>query len=306
MNRIRELISDYLNHLIIERGLAANTLAAYEIDLSQFYNYLDENKLELKNVDATTIVAYLVFLQREHQHSSATLARKTAAINGFFDYLLGEDYLKSNPCSLLDIAKTENKLPNVLTINQIEKLLAIPDLSKKTGYRDQAMLEVLYGTGLRVSELIGLNRGDIDDLGFVRIIGKGNRERIVPIGSQALKAVHLYETISRPKFVKSPDERALFVNIRGQRLTRQGFWKILKQYGKLCNLGEQLSPHVIRHSFATHLLQNGADLRSVQEMLGHADIATTQIYTHLTKEHLRNVYTETHPRAIKSETEQEA
>lgn len=191
----------------------------------------------------------------------------------------------------------------MLTIEEIDQLLSAPDLSKKTGYRDQAMLEVLYGTGLRVSELIGLNLGDIDSLGFVRSIGKGNQERIVPIGTQALKSVNLYQTRCRPKLVKDGREHALFVNARGKRLTRQGFWKILKQYGKMCGIGHKLSPHVIRHTFATHLLQNGADLRSVQEMLGHADIATTQIYTHLTKEHLRSIYTETHPRAVKSSME---
>lgn len=299
----KELMSEYLNHLIIERGLASNTLEAYELDLTQFRTYLEQNSIKLLNVDSTIIVAYLIFLKQKHQHSSSTLARKSAALNGLFDYLLAEDLITTNPFSLLDISKTENKLPNVLSFEQIDQLLNTPDLSRRTGYRDQAMLEVLYGTGLRVSELLGLNLGDIDPLGFVRSVGKGNRERIIPVGSHALKAVDLYMTNCRPKLVKDLKERALFVNARGKRLTRQGFWKILKQYGKLCGIEHKLSPHVIRHSFATHLLQNGADLRSVQEMLGHVDIATTQIYTHLSKEHLRSVYTETHPRARKLDVE---
>ncbi len=296
MERALAIISDYLNHLTIERGLADNTISAYNLDLNQFIHYIVEINTSLFEINAAVIVDYMAYLERSEGHTAATIARKTAALSGFFDYLIMEDLIKENPCNLLDKAKIEYKLPHVLTVQEVDKLLSMPDLSKKTGYRDWAMMEVLYATGLRVSELVGLNLGDIDTLGFVRCIGKGNKERIIPIGGKALQAVDLYLKKCRNKLVKHPSQRALFVNARGSRLTRQGFWKILKHYGKQCGL-DIVSPHVLRHSFATHLIANGADLRSVQEMLGHSDIATTQIYTHLTIDHLRSVYQNTHPRA---------
>ena len=290
-------ISDYLNHLLIERGLSDNTIAAYETDLNQFYTYLRDRDLSLFEVSPTIVIDFLAVIEAELQGKPATLARKTAALRGFYQYLLIEDLIDENRLSVLEAAKSETKLPEFLTIEEVDKLLSAPDLTSRTGYRDLAMLEVLYGTGLRVSELICLNMGDIDPLGFVRCFGKGAKERIVPIGSKALKAVEHYIQRCRSKLVKDRSEQALFVNARGRRMTRQGFWKILKQYGKKCEIEKTLSPHVLRHSFATHLIANGADLRSVQQMLGHADIATTQIYTHLTREHLRSVYQTTHPRA---------
>lgn len=296
MEQALAIISDYLNHLTIERGLANNTISAYNLDLNQFVRYIAQKNISLFEIDVAAVIDYLAYLELSEGHIAATIARKTAALNGFFDYLIMEDLIKENPCNLLDKAKIEYRLPHVLTVQEVDKLLSMPDLNKKTGYRDWAMLEVLYATGMRVSELVGLNLGDIDSLGFVRCIGKGNKERIIPIGGKALKAVDLYVNKCRTQLVKHPSQRALFVNARGSRLTRQGFWKILKHYGKQCRL-DIVSPHVLRHSFATHLIANGADLRSVQEMLGHSDIATTQIYTHLTIDHLRSVYQNTHPRA---------
>ncbi len=296
MEQALAIISDYLNHLTIERGLANNTISAYNLDLNQFVRYIAQKNISLFEIDVAAVIDYLAYLELSEGHIAATIARKTAALNGFFDYLIMEDLIKENPCNLLDKAKIEYRLPHVLTVQEVDKLLSMPDLNKKTGYRDWAMLEVLYATGMRVSELVGLNLGDIDSLGFVRCIGKGNKERIIPIGGKALKAVDLYVNKCRTKLVKHASQRALFVNARGSRLTRQGFWKILKHYGKQCRL-DIVSPHVLRHSFATHLIANGADLRSVQEMLGHSDIATTQIYTHLTIDHLRSVYQNTHPRA---------
>ncbi len=289
------VISDYLNHLTIERGLANNTVEAYNLDLEQFVSYISIKRFSLFQISGANIIEYMAFMGAQGQ-KAPTLARKLAAISGFYDYLVMEGYIKDNPCRHLDKPKTEWKLPHVLTLNEVDQLLKAPDLSKPLGYRDLAMLEVLYGTGLRVSELVQLNLGDIDPLGFVRCVGKGNKERIVPIGSMALNAVDVYKSKCRSQLVKNVNERGLFLNARGGRLTRQGIWKILKGYGDQCNLNI-VSPHILRHSFATHLLTNGADLRSVQEMLGHADIATTQIYTHLTKEHLRSVYRKTHPRA---------
>ncbi len=292
LNYLRE----YLNHLLLERGLSDNTIVAYQSDLDQFVDYLKNQKLTVATVDADSIVDFLARLEK-NDDKPVTIARKLAAIRGFYNYLVMEEKVKENPCRVLEVAKTEYTLPDVLSVAEVDKLLDQPDLSTKTGYRDRAMLEVLYGTGLRVSELIGLNMGDIDPIGFLRCIGKGDKERIVPIGSHALKAVQLYLEHNRGQLLKRHNEHALFLNARGNRLTRQGFWKILKNYGIKSGISKTLSPHTLRHSFATHLIANGADLRSVQQMLGHSDISTTQIYTHLTREHLRSVYQTTHPRA---------
>jgi len=296
-NQELELVSEYINHLIIERGLAKNTIEAYQRDLTQYADYLKQKHLSLLEVNAAYVVGFLTELGKKHAEKPATIARKTAAIRGLYQYLAVEGYINENPCDVLTVGKVEYSLPEVLTVAEVDRLLSAPDIHKKTGYRDWAMLEVLYATGLRVSELVGLNIGDIDPLGFVRCIGKGNKERIVPIGSKALMAVDLYLKKERPQLVKDHTEKALFVNARGKRITRQGFWKLLKQYGKACGITKTLTPHTLRHSFATHLLAHGADLRSVQQMLGHVDISTTQIYTHLTREHLRTVYQDTHPRA---------
>jgi integrase/recombinase XerD len=297
MEQERHHISEYLNHLLIERGLSDNTIAAYENDLTQFYNFLKANNISIFAVTPNAIIDFLTVIEAELKSKSSTIARKTAAIRGFYHYLLTEDLIDENPLDALDVAKSETKLPEILTIEEVDKLLSMPDLTTKTGYRDLAMMEVLYATGLRVSELLGLDLGDIDPLGYVRCFGKGGKERIVPIGTKALRAVELYIQRCRSRLVKHRSETALFVNTRGKRMTRQGFWRILKQYGQQCGIKKPLSPHILRHSFATHLIANGADLRSVQQMLGHADIATTQIYTHLTREHLRTVYQTNHPRA---------
>jgi integrase/recombinase XerD len=297
------LLRDYLNHLVVERGLSKNTTEAYHSDLSQFFSFLKERKLSCLDVTADTIVDFLGTLESQTAGKPTTLARKTSAIRGFYQYLLIEELIGENPCSLLENAKAESTLPDVLTVAEVDKLLSSPDLTSKMGYRDLAMLEVLYATGLRVSELVGLNLGDIDPLGFVRCLGKGNKERIVPIGSKALAAVQAYLERCRAKIVKDRSQRALFVNARGKRISRQGFWKILNHYKNQCGIKKHLSPHTLRHSFATHLIANGADLRSVQQMLGHADIATTQIYTHLTREHLRSVYLAAHPRSEKKPKE---
>jgi integrase/recombinase XerD len=293
----RDYLREYLNHLVVERGLSKNTIDAYHNDLDQFYAFLEKSKISCLEVSVHTIIDFLTALESYTAGKPATLARKTSAIRGFYQHLLTEKLIDENPCDVLEKAKAESRLPEVLTIAEVDRLLSAPDLTTKTGYRDLAMLEVLYATGLRVSELIGLNLGDIDAMGFVRCLGKGNKERIVPIGSKALAAVQTYIQRCRGKLVKDRRQRALFVNARGTRITRQGFWKILNRYRNQCGITKPLSPHTLRHSFATHLIANGADLRSVQQMLGHADISTTQIYTHLTREHLRSVYQATHPRS---------
>ncbi|HEY3426459.1 MAG TPA: site-specific tyrosine recombinase XerD [Negativicutes bacterium] len=291
-------VNEFINYLAVERGLAQNTLESYGRDLRQFNTYLQNSQLEfLKNSNRNTILNYLSSLQSKGRAVS-TISRNLAAIKSFYQYLVRERYLESDPAAHLESPKLEKKLPKILTIGEVEELLKQPNAFLPTGFRDKAMLELLYATGIRVSELISLNISDVNlDMGYIKCYGKGAKERIVPLGSIAAKCVQEYSTKGRPKMVRTYEESALFVNHHGNRLTRQGFWKIIKKYAHEANITKDITPHTLRHSFATHLLENGADLRSVQEMLGHADISTTQIYTHVTKNHLKEVYDKTHPRA---------
>ncbi|MDI9458111.1 site-specific tyrosine recombinase XerD [Candidatus Darwinibacter acetoxidans] len=293
-------LDGYAAYLRIEKGLSDNTVQAYLSDLTQFQRFLRDQGLTFSDVDCDSIDLYLNHLA-DRAISARSRARKVSAIKGFFDYLIDEGAAESNPCAYIPTPRLPRTLPQVLSEQEVTALLEAPRLDKPAGYRDRAMLEVLYASGLRVSELLALDLGDIDDLGFVRCTGKGSKERIVPIGSHALTAVALYLEYARPRLCKNTRESSLFVNQRGKRLTRQGFWKIIKARAKEAGIEKNITPHMLRHSFATHLLRGGADLRSVQEMLGHADLATTQIYTHLDKGHLRDVYGKTHPRAWKGE-----
>lgn len=291
-------VNQFINYLAEERGLAQNTLESYGRDLRQFQTYLESsNKEFLKDSNRTTILAYLTNLQAKGRAVS-TISRNLAAIKSFYQYLVRERYLEKDPAVNLESPKLEKKLPKILTIGEVEELLKQPNNTLPAGMRDKAMLELLYATGIRVSELISLNISDVNlDMGYIKCYGKGAKERIVPLGSIAAKCVQEYINKGRSKLVRTYDEAALFVNHHGNRLTRQGFWKIIKKYAQEANITKEITPHTLRHSFATHLLENGADLRSVQEMLGHADISTTQIYTHVTKNHLKEVYDKTHPRA---------
>ena len=294
------ILDEYQSFLQIEKGLAENSVRAYLSDLLHFKEFLKKNKLTFFTVQKENIANYLEELDRS-AFAPRSRARKTASLRGLYEYMLEEELLEVNPCAYLNSPKLPKNLPEILSEQEVLSLINAPTLDKPTGYRDRAMLEVLYGAGLRVSELVGLNVGDIDQLGFVRCLGKGDKERIIPIGEHALKATEKYLNYARPRLVKNPRELALFLNSRGTRLTRQGFWKILKKLSVAAGIKQEVSPHVLRHSFATHLLRHGADLRSVQEMLGHADLSTTQIYTHLDKRQLRDTYAKTHPRAIKEE-----
>ncbi len=294
------ILDEYQSFLQIEKGLAENSVRAYLSDLLHFKEFLKKNKLTFFTVQKENIAHYLEELERS-AFAPRSRARKTASLRGLYEYMLEEELLEVNPCAYLNSPKLPKNLPEILSEQEVLSLINAPTLDKPTGYRDRAMLEVLYGAGLRVSELVGLNVGDIDQLGFVRCLGKGDKERIIPIGEHALKATEKYLNYARPRLVKTPRELALFLNSRGTRLTRQGFWKILKKLSVAAGIKQEVSPHVLRHSFATHLLRHGADLRSVQEMLGHADLSTTQIYTHLDKRQLRDTYAKTHPRAIKEE-----
>lgn len=297
-DRMEGYVDQFINYLAVERGLAQNTLESYGRDLRQFQTYLknDEKQLVMaSNCDA--ILAYLNELQSRGRAVS-TISRNLAAIKSFYQYLVRERYLEKDPAINLESPKLEKKLPRILSVAEVAELLKQPSSQFPTGMRDKAMLELLYATGIRVSELISLNISDINlDMGYIKCYGKGAKERIVPLGSIAARCVQEYIAKGRQKLVRTYDESSLFVNHHGNRLTRQGFWKIIKKYAHEANITKEITPHTLRHSFATHLLENGADLRSVQEMLGHADISTTQIYTHVTRNRLKEVYDKAHPRA---------
>ncbi len=243
------------------------------------------------------MVQYLAEL-RKRGLATSSLSRHIASMRSFFYFLIQENIITDNPALQLELPRIERKLPRVLTSAEMERLLNQPSLEEPAGIRDKAMLELLYASGVRVSELVSLNVGDFNpEMGFLRCRGKGMKERIVPVGTIAITTVQRYLAQCRPRLVKGGEERSLFVNQHGRRLTRQGFWKILKKYARKAKIPGEVTPHTLRHSFATHLLENGADLRSVQEMLGHSDISTTQIYTQITRRHIREVYDKTHPRA---------
>jgi len=295
---MKSLVDEFIHYLAVERGLAENTLDSYNRDLNQFLGFLEKERVkDLHEATRNIIMAYMLFLQKRGR-ATATVSRHLAALKSFYHFLLREKYIEKDPTANLESPKIEKKLPRILTVNEVEVLLTQPKGVEPAGMRDKAMLELLYATGIRVTELISLDTLHINlDMGYIRCFGKGSKERIVPVGSFARKCVNEYLAKGRVKLVKNYSEQALFVNQHGRRLTRQGFWKIIKKYARWAGIAKDITPHTLRHSFATHLLENGADLRSVQEMLGHADITTTQIYTHLTKGHLREVYAKSHPRA---------
>lgn len=291
-------IAEFTNYLSVERGLASNTLESYGRDLRQYAAYLAANNVpHPEAVSREAIVQYLLQLQSQGK-ATATIARRLAALKAFYQYLVRERLCDEDPTRNLESPKLERRLPRVLSVAEVERVLRQPDVRTPGGLRDRAMLELLYATGIRVSELVSLNLGDVNlEQGYLRCVGKGSKERLVPVGSFAQDSLRTYLGQGRPKLIRDPHEQCLFVNHHGRRLTRQGFWKIVKRYAELAKVDKAITPHTLRHSFATHLLENGADLRSVQEMLGHADISTTQIYTHLTRVRLKEVYSRSHPRA---------
>jgi integrase/recombinase XerD len=301
-----EGISSFISSLSVEKGSSNNTLEAYKNDLNQFVAFIrerlakeDKSQASWDNVDRALILDYLVTL-RERSYAPATMARKIAAIKSFFNFLVAEGTLKKNPTEGVSGPKVGKALPKAISIEDVEKLLEQPDkLNTPEAKRDKAMLELLYATGMRVSEMVSLNVRDVNlRNGFVRCFGKGSKERLIPIHSKAIKAVKTYLDDARPQLLSNQDETALFLNRRGQRLTRQGFWLILKSHAKGAKIEAEITPHVLRHSIATHLLHSGKmNLRELQELLGHANISTTQIYTHLNTEYLRRVYESSHPRA---------
>jgi integrase/recombinase XerD len=297
---ISATIASFVTHVRVEKGLSANTVSAYRRDLLKFEAFAKKRKLALEAVSRDDIVDFLTGLYRE-KLESRTVARQLVTLRNFFRYAQIQDLIATDPSANLESPKIRRSLPGYLRLEEVERLLMQPDANAALGLRDRAMLEVLYSTGLRVSELVGLRVGDLDSkAGCVRCIGKGDKERIVPVGRKALAMVEKYLEQARPEILrqaKALNSAALFVNKRGVALSRVGVWKILSGYGRRAGLRVALTPHMLRHSFATHLLERGADLRSVQLMLGHADISTTQIYTHVVEERLKQIYKAHHPRA---------
>jgi len=298
-------IRHFLHFLSVEKGASENTAAAYRNDLVQFHTFLSTlslngNPTDWCRVDRDAIVTYVLEL-KERRYAPASVARKVAAVKSFFQYLHAEGAIPQNPTESLESPRVGKSLPKPLTVQQVDELLEQPAKRKTPeAQRDHAMLELLYATGLRVTELVSL---DLDNISLeprspsVRCLGKGAKERTIPIHEQAVRALVAYLNEGRGRLVKNKKERALFVNRRGERLTRQGFWLILKHYAREAGIPDPVTPHTLRHSFATHMLRGGAPLRSVQELLGHANISTTQVYTHITDEHVRRVYEQAHPRA---------
>ena len=297
---ISPTIASFLTHVRVEKGLSLNTVAAYRRDLVKFDSHAKKKKLSLEDVKKDDLVEFLSNLFHQ-KLDSRTVARHVVTLRNFFRYAQTHDLITNDPALNLESPKIRRTLPGYLRLEEIEKLLAQPNDKTPMGLRDRAMLDVLYSTGLRVSELVGLRVLDLDKaVGCIRCIGKGDKERIVPIGKKALALVERYLRDARPKLTpagKQVNSPMLFINRRGGPLSRVGVWKILSAYGKRAGLRVPLTPHMLRHSFATHLLEGGADLRSVQLMLGHSDISTTQIYTHVVEERLKQVYKAHHPRA---------
>lgn len=295
---MQRIVDEFLHFIKIEKGLSENTVASYRRDLTQYLTFLSNEKIgSIDNIDRFTITLFLGHLKDEGK-SPKTLRRAQASIRGFHQFALRERYAVKDPTIIMEAPKVQQTLPDTLTIDEVDKLLSTPDTSKVTGQRDLVMLELLYATGMRVSELIQLQVSQVNTtMGFVSVIGKGNKERIIPIGNRMIKLLDGYLQQTRYLMLKKEMTDALFLNFHGKPLTRQGFWKILKQIGMDAGITKKLTPHTLRHSFATHLIENGADLRAVQEMLGHADISTTQIYTHISKNKIREVYQKSHPRA---------
>ncbi len=291
------MLDRFLHYLTVEKGLSDNTVEAYRHDLSRFLNHLDEKGMEdLSKVEKVNLRAFLLGLKQQGL-SARSIARNQVSLRTFFRFLILEGSLKVNPAEDLESPKTVKTLPEILTVQEVEKLLAQPDPKTYLGIRDRAMIEILYATGMRVSELVRLPMNQVNlEAGYALIYGKGSKERVVPLGSEAIRWITHYVQRVRNRLLKGRENPLLFVGRSGKGMSRQRFWKSIKGYSQKAGIRKRMTPHVLRHSFATHLLERGADLRSVQMMLGHVDISTTQIYTHVTGERLKRVHQKFHPR----------
>lgn len=297
MPSIDFLVDQYLNYLLVEKGLSKKTLESYGSDIARFVEFLDKKGItDISKADTSIILMHIIAL-RDDRMKARSRARHLVTLRGFYKFLAREKFISVDPARVIDLPKSGLYLPNVLTFEDIKRLLSATDISKPAGLRDSAMMELLYAAGLRVSELVNLKLFDVNmDACFVRVFGKGSKERVVPIGIYAKERINEYINTARPLLLKKYMSRFLFVGRSGKALTRQGFWKLLKRYAVKAELTKKITPHSLRHSFATHLLEGGADLRSVQLMLGHVDISTTQIYTHVVRDHLIKIHSKYHPR----------
>ena len=298
LNKLTEQVEDYLRYSQIERGLSANTITAYKQDLSSFINFLQKENLTSWPTKAIDIDAFLAE-QRDQKKATSSISRLISSLRKFYQWLVRQNIQKLNPMLEIDSPKKRRPLPVALTTVEVTDLLKQPDIKKKLGLRDRALLETLYATGIRVSELINLKFTDLhEELKLVKVFGKGSKERLIPISKVALSWIDSYkEKVRDPLILKvGKNTDFIFLNSRGSSLTRQAVWQIIKHYCKLAGIQKNVTPHTLRHTFATHLLENGADLRVVQEILGHSDISTTQIYTNLSQKHIIQVYEKTHPR----------
>lgn len=290
-------VDQYLNYLLVEKGLSKNTIESYSSDLTRYLDFLKKKRIHaITDADATAILKHLISL-RIAGLGARSRARHLVTIRGFYRFLVEEKVIKNDPTRIIDLPKSGLKLPDVLSFEEVKSLLNAPDINKPIGARDAAMIELLYAAGLRVSELVNLKLQDVNlEACFVRVFGKGSKERVVPIGLYAKEKIDFYIKTFRAKLLKNVASPHLFVARAGKPMTRQGFWKLLRKYGQKAGIIRKIKPHSLRHSFASHLLEGGADLRSVQIMLGHVDISTTQIYTHVAREHLKKIHAKFHPR----------
>lgn len=294
---MKELIELFLNYLSVERGLSRNTIASYKDDLEAYISFVSSKGIDALSKTNRNSVTDFMLWQRDKGISANSVARRLAAIKSFYRFLLRERILKDNPSTLVDTPKLWKKIPDSLSVNEVDSLLGQPDIRTIQGIRDRAILETLYGAGARVSEVADLKLGNVNlEVGFLRCRGKGNKERVVPLGKKALSSIDKYLASARPKLLGKKESEYLFLSRLGRRISRQSIWKAIKKYARQARIKKAIKPHILRHSFATHLLERGADLRSVQEMLGHANISTTQIYTHINKDRLKNIHRAFHPR----------
>jgi len=293
---VNKYVTNFTDFLVNDKKLSDNTLQSYRRDIEQYMSYIDNNNLDFKSANKTSIITYLMYLQKEGKATS-TISRNLASIRSFYQYMVRTKVVEEDPTEGLESPKMEKKLPKILSVNEVNLLLEQPKCVDLKGYRDKAMLEILYATGIRVSELINLDLNDVNvEMGFIKC-RNAHKERVIPVGATACSALADYLREARNAMIHTDKETALFVNTNGGRLTRQGFWKIIKQYKNQAKISMDITPHTLRHSFATHLVENGADLRAIQEMLGHSDISSTQIYAQLANSKLKEVYQKTHPRA---------
>jgi integrase/recombinase XerD len=291
------LADQYVNYLLVEKGLSSHTIESYSRDLSRYLRFLQQQGISnIVDADTPFIIKHLIALRNAGLGSSSR-ARHLVTLRGFYRFLVQEKVLDRDPARLVDLPKSGLRLPDVLSVQEVNHLLKTPDATKPIGARNAAMIELLYAAGLRVSELVNLKLQDVNlEAGFVRVLGKGSKERIVPIGQYAIEKIVNYITIARPLLLKNIISSYLFVARAGKPMTRQGFWKLLRNYALKAGIKKKITPHSLRHSFASHLLEGGADLRAVQVMLGHVDISTTQIYTHVARDHLKTIHDKYHPR----------